>query len=61
MHCRELGMEILDQTGADIKEVAAFKAELGGRLVPYFQVSKAGWRYQLVNRLAMLGARVVGR
>lgn len=61
MHCRELGMDILDQTGADIKEVAAFKAELGGRLVPYYQVSKAGMCYKFVNRLAMLGARVVGQ
>lgn len=57
-HCLELGLEILDQTGADIKEVAAFKAELGGRLVPYYQVAKAGVRYRLLNRLAMLGERV---
>ncbi|OGR00029.1 MAG: hypothetical protein A2505_05725 [Deltaproteobacteria bacterium RIFOXYD12_FULL_55_16] len=57
VHCRELGLEILDQTGADIKEIAVFKAELGGRLVPYYQVAKAGLRYQLLNRLAMLGKR----
>ncbi|OGQ85692.1 MAG: hypothetical protein A2512_10830 [Deltaproteobacteria bacterium RIFOXYD12_FULL_56_24] len=61
IHCRELGIEIIDQVGAENKEIATFKAELGGRLVPYFQVSKAGLRYRLVNRLAMIGERALGR
>jgi len=60
-HCRELGIEILDQVGAENKDIASFKAEFGGRLVPYFRVSKAGMRYKFVNRLAMLGDLVVGR
>ncbi|HCC54232.1 MAG TPA: hypothetical protein DEQ20_04810 [Desulfobulbaceae bacterium] len=58
IYCRDIGLEILDQVGADIKEVAAFKAELGGRLVPYYQISKAGLGYKLLNRAMLLGKRV---
>lgn len=55
LHCRELGMELLDQTGAERKKIASFKAELGGNLVPYFQVAKVRLPYRLMNGLAILG------
>lgn len=61
IQCRNLGLKILDQVGADIKDVSAFKAELGGQLMPYYQVSKAGMHYKLLNRLSMLAEHVVGQ
>jgi hypothetical protein len=48
------GFAILDLVGAENKSIAHFKAEFGGDLVPYYQVSKASMRYRILNQLSRL-------
>ncbi|HCC54231.1 MAG TPA: hypothetical protein DEQ20_04805 [Desulfobulbaceae bacterium] len=54
IHCRELGLKIFDQVGAENKKIAFFKAKFGGRLVAYYQVVKVDLLYRLLNRLFCL-------
>lgn len=48
---RDQGLKTLDLVGADVKSNAPFKAEFGGRLVPYYQVSYVGPLRRIANRL----------
>lgn len=48
------GFVILDLVGAENKSIANFKAEFGGDLVPYYQISKVSMRYRILNQLSRL-------
>ncbi len=45
------GMKVLDLVGADVRSNSAFKAEFGGRLTPYFQVSYVRTAHRILNAL----------
>ena len=49
--CRELGFRTYDFVGADVKSNVEFKAEFGGRLAPYYEVTYARLRYRVVSPL----------
>lgn len=47
--CRELGFGTYDFVGADVKSNVEFKAEFGGRLVPYYEVTYARLLYRIAS------------
>jgi len=48
---RDMGLETLDFMGADVESNVRFKAEFGGTVVPYFQVSHVSRLYRIAGAL----------
>jgi hypothetical protein len=50
LHARQLGLRTFDFEGSMIPEVERYFREFGGKLIPYYEISKAKFPVNLLMR-----------